>query len=172
MAAFCTIEFGSNDDEEGLPRVPQSPHPGDAPCVSNVEDSLPAPKLCLHLAFEVVGRLRLAQKARSLSSEELSLVDFLLDQNFLFRVIVQQQGGGVPPIVAELLGWNQTTLPLGPATSECSETSKAEPGSSGGGADGGASSPLAVAVEIQSTAGLPVPPLVAKESLAATDVEV
>jgi hypothetical protein len=114
----------------------------------------------------------LAQKARSLSSEELSLVDFLLDQIFLFRVIVQQQGGGVPPIVAELLGWNQTTLPLGPATSECSETSKAEPGSSDGGADGGASSPLAVAVEIQSTAGLPVPPLVAKESLAATDVEV
>jgi hypothetical protein len=169
MAAFGTIESGPHDDEEGLLRVPRSPRPGDAPCVSNVEDSLPAPELRLHIAFEVIGRLRLAQKVRSLSSEELSLVAFLLDQIFLLKEIVQQQGGVVPSIMAELLGQNQTALPLGLATSEISETSKAGSGSSGDGADSGASLSLAVAVEIQSTSGLLVPPLVAKESLAAVD---
>jgi hypothetical protein len=48
--------------------------------------------------------------------------------------------------------------------------SKAGSGSSGSGADGGASLSLAVVAEIQSTSGLLVPPLVAKESLAALEV--
>jgi hypothetical protein len=56
-------------------------------------------------------------------------------------------------------------------TSECSETSKVEMGSSGGGADGGASSSLAVVVELQATIGLPTSPQMAKELLAAAVVE-
>jgi hypothetical protein len=78
MVAFGTMELGSFDEEEGLLRVPQSSRPSDAPDVSNVEDSLPMPELRLHIAIEVLGRLRLVQETRSLSSEELSLIAFLL----------------------------------------------------------------------------------------------
>jgi hypothetical protein len=54
-------------------------------------------ELRLHIAIEVVGRLRLVQETRSLLSEELSLVAFLLDQIFLLKELVQQQGGMIPP---------------------------------------------------------------------------
>jgi hypothetical protein len=48
-------------------------------CVSNGEDSLPTVEIRLHIAIEVVGHLKMAHEMRSLSVEELSLVDFLLD---------------------------------------------------------------------------------------------
>jgi hypothetical protein len=89
----------------------------------------------------------------------------------LLKEIVQQQGGVVSPFMAELLGQNQVTLPLGMASSECSETLKARTGSSGGGADSGASSPLVVVAELRATAGFSASPSVAKELLAAADVE-
>jgi hypothetical protein len=79
MAAFGTMELGSLDAEEGSFRVPQLSRPSDAPGGRNVEDSLPALELCLHIAIEVIGRLHLAQETRSLSCEELSLIAFLLD---------------------------------------------------------------------------------------------
>jgi hypothetical protein len=61
MVAFSTMEFGSFDEEEGSLRVPQSSRPSDVPGASNVEDSLNAPELRLHIVIEVVGHLRLAQ---------------------------------------------------------------------------------------------------------------
>jgi hypothetical protein len=102
------------------------------------------PELRLHIIIEVVGHLCLAQETRSQSCEELSLIAFLLDQISLLKEVVQQQGGMVPPFVAELLGKNQIALPLGMASSECSETSKVELGSSDSGADRDASLPLEV----------------------------
>jgi hypothetical protein len=60
MATFGTIELGSHNDEEGLLRVPRSPRPNDASGVSNVEYSLLAPELRLHIAVEVISHLRLA----------------------------------------------------------------------------------------------------------------
>jgi hypothetical protein len=47
----------------------------------------------------------------SLSDEELSLVDFLLDQISLLKDVVAQQGGEVPLIIAKLLGNRQITPP-------------------------------------------------------------
>jgi hypothetical protein len=79
-----------------------------------VEDSLPTPVIHLHIAIEVIGRLRLAQEMRSLSDKEFSLVDFLLDQISLLKEVVEQQGGGVPLIVTELLGNRQVTPPSDP----------------------------------------------------------
>jgi hypothetical protein len=46
----------------------------------------------------------LAQEMRSLSCKELSLIAFLLDQIFLLKEVVRQQGGMVPPLVLQLLG--------------------------------------------------------------------
>jgi hypothetical protein len=68
--------------------------------------TLPVPELRLHIAIEVVGRLRLVQETRSLLCEELSLITFLLDQIFLLKEVVQLQGGMVPPLEAEFLGQN------------------------------------------------------------------
>jgi hypothetical protein len=79
-----------------------------------VEVSLPTPVIHLHIAIEVIGRLRLAQEMRSLSDKEFSLVDFLLDQISLLKEVVEQQGGGVPLIVTELLGNRQVTPPSDP----------------------------------------------------------
>jgi hypothetical protein len=104
--------------------------------------TLPVPELRLHIAIEVVGRLRLAQETRSLLCEELSLITFLLDQIFLLKEVVQLQGGMVPPLEAELLGQNQI------ASFECSKTFKAELGSSDDGVDSGASSPPTVATDL------------------------
>jgi hypothetical protein len=59
--------------------VNQASLPSTTLCVSNGEDSLPTLEICLHIAIEVVGHLKMAHEMRSLSVEELSLVDFLLD---------------------------------------------------------------------------------------------
>jgi hypothetical protein len=142
MVAFGTMESGSLDAEEGLFRVPRPLRPSDAPGARNVEDSLPAPKLSLHIAIEVIGHLSLAQETRSLSCEELSLIAFLLDQIFLLKEVVQQHRGMDPPLAVELLGQNQI------ASFECSKMSKVELGSSGDEVDSGASSPHVVVVEL------------------------
>jgi hypothetical protein len=57
----------------------------------------------MHIAIEVICRLRMAQVARSLSEEELSLVDFLLRQISLVKEVVVQHGGVVPLVIMELL---------------------------------------------------------------------
>jgi hypothetical protein len=77
----CRCHCRANDANEaiGKVRVIRSPQISVALGASNVEDSLPTPEILLHIAIEVVGRLRLAQETRSLFDEELSLVDFLLD---------------------------------------------------------------------------------------------
>jgi hypothetical protein len=90
MVTFGTMESRSLDAEEGSFVVHQSSCPSDALGAYNVEDSLPAPELCLHIAIEANGRLRLAQETRSLSGEELYLIAFLLDQLFLLKEVVQQ----------------------------------------------------------------------------------
>jgi hypothetical protein len=96
MVAFGTMESGSLDAEEGPFGVHRSPCPSDALRAHNVEDSLPAPELRLHISIEVVGRLRLVQETRSLSGEKLSLIAFLLNQIFLLKEVMQQQGVWFP----------------------------------------------------------------------------
>jgi hypothetical protein len=74
-------------------------------------------ELHLHIAIEVISRLRMVQESRSLLDEELSLIDFLLDQMVLLKEMVLQQGGVVPSIALELLLQKQAALPLDEATS-------------------------------------------------------
>jgi hypothetical protein len=59
------------------------------PCVSD-DDSLSTPEIRLHIAIEEVCHLKMAQETRSLSIEELSLVDFLLDQILSLKEVVAQ----------------------------------------------------------------------------------
>jgi hypothetical protein len=59
-----------------------------------------------------------------LLDEELSLVDFLLDQILLLKEIVVQQGGVVPSIVTELLCHKQVALPLDVAISDHQQSLK------------------------------------------------
>jgi hypothetical protein len=59
----------------------------------------------------------MVQESRSLLDEELSLIDFLLDQMVLLKEMVLQQGGVVPSIALELLLQKQAALPLDEATS-------------------------------------------------------
>jgi hypothetical protein len=69
----------------------------------NDEDSLPTPEIRMHIAIEVICYLKMAQEMRSLSLEELSLIDFLLDQIVLLKEVVAQQGGLIPQIISEFL---------------------------------------------------------------------
>jgi hypothetical protein len=62
-----------------------------------VEDSLSTPEIHQHIAIEVVGRLHLVQESRLLSDDELSLVDFLLDQITLLKEVVAHHDGEVSP---------------------------------------------------------------------------
>jgi hypothetical protein len=89
MIAFGTMESGLLDAEEGPFGVHRLSCPSDALRAHNVEDSLPASELRLHISIEVVGRLRLVQETRSLSGEKLSLIAFLLDQIFLLKEVMQ-----------------------------------------------------------------------------------
>jgi hypothetical protein len=52
------------------------------------EEPFPSPELHVHIVIEVVYRLRMAQETRSLVDEELSLIDFLLDQIVLLKEMV------------------------------------------------------------------------------------
>jgi hypothetical protein len=47
---------------------------------SFAEDNLPTPEIRLHIAINVVSCLNVAEEARSLLVEEVSLREFLLDQ--------------------------------------------------------------------------------------------
>jgi hypothetical protein len=47
---------------------------------SFTEDSLPMPEIRLHIVINVVSRLNAAEETRSLSVEEVSLHEFLLNQ--------------------------------------------------------------------------------------------
>jgi hypothetical protein len=66
----------------------------------------------LHIAIEVICRLWMAQEMRLLLDEELSLVDFLLDQIALLKEVVAHHGGVIPLIVMELLRHKQVSPPL------------------------------------------------------------
>jgi hypothetical protein len=106
MVAFGIMESWLFDSMEGSFRVHWSSRPSDTPGARNVEDSLPALELHLHIAIELIGHLCWVQEMMSLSCKELSLIAFLLDQNFLLKEVVQKEGGMVPPLVAKLLGHN------------------------------------------------------------------
>jgi hypothetical protein len=63
--------------------------------------SLLTPKIRLHITINVVSRLNAAEEARSLSVEELSLHEFLLDEILIFQELLELSL--VPRIVDELL---------------------------------------------------------------------
>jgi hypothetical protein len=52
----------------------------------------PPSEIQLHIVVEVISRLKMAQQMKSLLVDEHLLVDFLLDQILLLKVIVAQQG--------------------------------------------------------------------------------
>jgi hypothetical protein len=80
--------------------------PSALPCF-NDDNSLPTPVVRLHIAIELICRFKLAQV---LSVQELSRVDFLLDQLLSLKEVVAQLGGVVPHIGSELLGHKQVAL--------------------------------------------------------------
>jgi hypothetical protein len=57
----------------------------DASSGSFTEESLPTPKIWLHIAINVVSRLNAMEETRSLSIEEVSFREFLLDQILLLQ---------------------------------------------------------------------------------------
>jgi hypothetical protein len=60
------------------------PHPSGMPAPEPSEEgSLPTPEIQLHIVINVVSRLNTVEDFRSLSNEELSLHEFLLDQILL-----------------------------------------------------------------------------------------
>jgi hypothetical protein len=67
------------------------------------EDPLPSLNLRLHIAIKVINRLQMVQESQLLMDEEMSLIDFLLDQIVLLNETVLQQGGMVPSIALEFL---------------------------------------------------------------------
>jgi hypothetical protein len=102
LAVEEVVSRGSSNRSQSLSVVP---------CVSD-DDSLSMPEIRLHIAIEEVCHLKMAQETRSLSIEELSLVDFLLDQILSLKEVVAQHGGVVPHIVSELLCHKQVALLL------------------------------------------------------------
>jgi hypothetical protein len=66
------------------------------------EDSLSTSEIRLHIDINVVSRLNVAEKFRSLSGEELSLREFFLDQILLLEESLESCL--VPRVVEELLG--------------------------------------------------------------------
>jgi hypothetical protein len=57
-------------------------------CLECRDNSLPTPKIWMHIAVEVVSLLKMAQQMMSLSVEEHLLVDFLLDHILMLKVVV------------------------------------------------------------------------------------
>jgi hypothetical protein len=66
------------------------------------DDSLPAPEIRLHIAINVVSRHNAMEEFRSLSAEELSLSEYLLDQMLLLQDSLESCL--VPRVIKELLG--------------------------------------------------------------------
>jgi hypothetical protein len=75
----------------------------------SIEDSLPALEIRLHIGINVVFRLNLVEEARSLSIEEQSLCEFLLDQILFLQESLELWL--VPRIIEELLGREKVAGP-------------------------------------------------------------
>jgi hypothetical protein len=73
------------------------------------EDNLLTPDIRLHIVINVVSRLNAVEEFRSLSGEELSLREFLLDQIILLRESLEPCL--VPRVIEELLGTKMVTPP-------------------------------------------------------------
>jgi hypothetical protein len=111
------IEIGrprSHVEAEGMSRgqTNRSSLHSTTPCGSNDEDLLPTLEICLHIAIEVVCRLKMAQERRLLLVKEVSLVDFLLYQVLSLKEVVAQHGSVVPHIILERLGYKQVALSM------------------------------------------------------------
>jgi hypothetical protein len=90
-----------------LPIPPAAPIPSiEEP---SVEDSLPASEIRLHIAINVVSRLNSVEEARSLSIEEQSLREFLLDQILFLQESLEPWL--VPRTIEELLGYEKVAAP-------------------------------------------------------------
>jgi hypothetical protein len=76
----------------------------------STEDNLPSPEIHPHIAINVVSHLNAVEEARSLSIEEQSLCEFLLDQILFLQESLEQWM--VPCIVEELLGCEDFPSPL------------------------------------------------------------
>jgi hypothetical protein len=74
------------------------------------EDSLPTSEIWLHIAINVVSRLNVMEEFRSLSAEELSLREFLLDQLLLLQDSLEPCL--VPRVVKDLLGTKLVAPPV------------------------------------------------------------
>jgi hypothetical protein len=54
-----------------------------------MEDTLPMPKIRLHITINTVSRLNAVEEARSFSVEELSLREFLLNQILFLQELLE-----------------------------------------------------------------------------------
>jgi hypothetical protein len=75
----------------------------------SVEDSLPTSEIRLHIAINVVSCLNSVEEARSLSVEEQSLPEFLLDQILFLQESLELWL--VPRTIEELLGCEKVAAP-------------------------------------------------------------
>jgi hypothetical protein len=75
----------------------------------SAEDGLLALEIQLHIAINVVSHLNSAEEARSLSIEEQSLREFLLDQILFLQESLEPWL--VPRIIEELLGHERVAAP-------------------------------------------------------------
>jgi hypothetical protein len=75
----------------------------------SVEDSFPTSEIRLHITINVVSRLNSMEEARSLSVEEQSLHEFLLDQILFLQELLEPWL--VPRTIEELLGCEKVASP-------------------------------------------------------------
>jgi hypothetical protein len=94
----------------------------------STEDSLPTPEIRLHIVISVVSHLNSSEEARSLSVEEQSLHEFLLDQILFLQKSLESWL--VPRIIKDLLGREMVVAPL-------LEKEIPSPSAVGGGGQGG-----------------------------------
>jgi hypothetical protein len=90
------------------PTVPV-PAVGDACPEPSVEDTLPTPEIRLHITINVVSWLNVTEVARSLSIEELSLREFLLNQIISLQELLELSL--MPRCIEELLDRELATSP-------------------------------------------------------------
>jgi hypothetical protein len=65
------------------------------------EDEDLTPEVLLHVAYEVVSQLDRVEVYRSLSLEEQSLRNFLVEQIHSLRLVVEEQDGSAPSLAQE-----------------------------------------------------------------------
>jgi hypothetical protein len=68
----------------------------------SAEDSLPTSEIRLHITINIISRLNAEEEFRSLSVEEISLREFLLNQILFLQEALEPSL--VPHVVEELLG--------------------------------------------------------------------